>query len=225
MQRATTLFSEQQKQQIEQAVTRAEGGTSAEIVPVVATASGRYDRAEDIVGLWVGVLAMSAVWWMLPRVEAEVGGWGGRSMVMDWGMLVGAMVVGFIVGAVAGSRVGWLRRLFTPRQQMRDEVAARARQVFFDSRVHHTAGRTGLLIYVSLNERMAVVLADQMVLERLGQAALDELCGRLTRGLASGNVIEAMCDTIGEAGGRLAGVLPIAGDDRNEIGNALVVID
>ena len=86
------------------------------------------------------------------------------------------MVVGFVLGAALASHVGWLRLLFTPRRQMRDEVAARARAVFFDSRVHHTAGDTGLLIYVSLYERMAAVLADQSIMDKLGQAALDELC-------------------------------------------------
>ena len=47
-------FSDEQRRAVAQAVAEAEGKTSAEIVPVVATASGRYDRAEDIVGLWTG---------------------------------------------------------------------------------------------------------------------------------------------------------------------------
>ena len=32
--------------------------------------------------------------------------------------------MGFVIGAVVGSKIGWLRRLFTPRSQMLDEVAA-----------------------------------------------------------------------------------------------------
>ena len=76
-----------------------------------------------------------------------------------------------------------LRNLDRWLRKMRDEVAARARAVFFDGRVHHTAGATGLLVYVSLYERMAAVLADQSVLDRLGQDAVDELCGVLTAGL------------------------------------------
>ncbi|MGE5610282.1 MAG: TPM domain-containing protein [Bacillota bacterium] len=225
MQQASTLFSEEQKQRIAQAVGQAESRTSAEIVPVVATASGRYDRAEDIVGLWVGLIAMSLVWLLLPKNPLETGNWGQRSLPMDWGMLIGTMVLGFIVGTALGSHVGWLRRLFTPIRQMREEVAERARQVFFDARVHHTTSRTGLLIYLSLYERTAVLLADQMILEKLGQPALDELCARLVTGLRSGKALEPLCDTIEEAGSKLAQVLPIAADDRNEIGNALVVID
>ena len=52
-------------------------------------------------------------------------------------------------------------RLRNPRSAM----LARAREVFFDKRVYRTAGGTGLLVYVSLYERMAAVIADQKVLE------------------------------------------------------------
>ena len=79
---------------------------------------------------------------------------------------------------------------------MRDEVAARARAVFFDSRVHHTAGNTGLLIYVSLYERMAAVLADQSIVDKLGQDALDELCAALTKKLRDLHPADAICQTI-----------------------------
>ena len=78
-----------------------------------------------------------------------------------------------IVGSVTGSRGGWLRRVVTPRQQMLDEVAARARETFFDKRIHHTSDATGLLIYVSLFEHRAVVLGDQNVMDKLGQDFLD----------------------------------------------------
>ena len=43
MQRASDLFTEEQRKQVEKAVVEAEAKTSCEVVPVVATASGRYD--------------------------------------------------------------------------------------------------------------------------------------------------------------------------------------
>ena len=79
MQRAANLFSEEQRKQVEQAVIDAEAKTSAEIVPVVATASGRYDRAEDIIGLWLATIAAVAVWLLFPRKAIESGSWGRHS--------------------------------------------------------------------------------------------------------------------------------------------------
>lgn len=224
MKQASQLFSDEQRKQIDRAVAEAEGKTSAEILPVVATSSGRYDRPEDIAGLWLAMIAVVAAM-QLPTAQIESGSWGGPAGWVRPLIVVAAGVVGFFAGAVIAARVGWLRRLFTPGQQMRDEVAARARAVFFDGRVHHTSGRTGLLVYVSLYERMAVILADQSVLEKLGQESLDALCGKLTQSLRQGNPTEAICRTIAAAGERLAPVLPRADDDINELPDALITLD
>ena len=140
-------------------------------------------------------------------------------------IVVVATVAGFVIGAVLASHVGRLRLLFTPRRQMRDEVAARARAVFFDSRVHHTSGNTGLLVYVSLYERMAAVLADQSIMDKLGQDVLDELCAALTRKLRDLHPADAISQTIRVAGERLAPVLPRAEDDVNERSDSLILLD
>ncbi len=225
MQQASQLFSDEQRRQIDQTVAEAEGKTSTEIVPVVATASGRYDRPEDIAGLWLAMIGLIATWTLLPRGQAESGSWDGTSEWVGLLVMVVVAVIGFVLGALIAGRVHWLRRLFTPRQQMRDEVDARARAVFYDGRVHHTSGATGLLVYVSLCERMAAVLADQSILDKLGQDGVDELCAVLTTGLHTGEPAEAICRTIAAAGEKLAPVLPRADDDINELSNALVTLD
>ena len=225
MQRASTLFSADQRQRIQETVAQAEANTSCEIVPVVATASGRYDRAEDVLGLWLATIAAILVWTLYPRAAEETGDWAGMSFDTGLVALVASIVVAFLVGAVLGSQIGWLRRLFTPSDQMKDEVAARARQAFFDRRVHHTSGATGLLIYVSLFEHRAAILADQEVLEKLGQAKLDELCNQLTGALHDRHPTEAICAVIESAGQQLGGVLPRAEGAANELPDALVLID
>lgn len=225
MKRAADLFSAGDREQINQAVAAAERGTSAEIVPAVAGSSGRYDRPEDIVGLWLALGALAIAWYAIASETPEHGSWGHLPELVVLVCLLGAVVAGFVSGAVLGSRIGWLRRLFTPRQQMQDEVLLRARQVFFDQRVHHTGSSSGILIYVSLFERMAAVVGDRSVVERLGQPALDELCGHLTGQLRLQGPIAALCETVRLAGERLTPVLPRAADDVNELPDALVIID
>ena len=58
MKLASQIFNDQERKRVDDAVAQAEKRTSAEIVPVVATSSGRYDRAEDIVGLFVGLIVV-----------------------------------------------------------------------------------------------------------------------------------------------------------------------
>ncbi|QDS89930.1 hypothetical protein EC9_41320 [Rosistilla ulvae] len=225
MKSASELINEEQRKRVEAAVVAAEAKTSCEIVPVVATSSGRYDRPEDMIGLWLATIAAITVWWTLPRQPDELGNWGGVPIYVGLLTMVAAIAIAFIAGAWMGSRIGWLRRLFTPPKQMQEEVEARARQTFFDKRIHHTSGSTGLLIYVSLFEHTAVVLGDQEIVDKLGQSFIDGLCEQLTQGLHRGDASEAICSVIAEAGEKLAGPLPRATDDVNELHDALVLID
>ncbi|MDB5338135.1 MAG: hypothetical protein JWN70_3754 [Planctomycetaceae bacterium] len=219
-----SLFTQSDRDAVNRAVKEAEALTSAEIIPVIAASSGRYDRAEDVVGLWTGVAALFAIWSLFPAVPDQANSWDSPSPVWQFTAYAVAVVVGFMVGAVVSSRVNVLRRLFTPAQQMRDEVSLRARGIFFDQRVHHTAGATGVLLYVSLFERMATVLADQSVVEKIGQSQIDELCRDFTQRLRVGRPTAAVCETIQEVGQRLATAMPRAEDDVNELADALIVL-
>lgn len=225
MKRPSQLFSAEDRQRVNQAVTSAESQTSAEVVAAVASASGRYDRSEDIIGLWTGLFALGVAWMLLPHERPERGSWGETPPVFQLGALMLAVVVGFIVGAVVGSRVGWLRRLFTPRVEMREEVWSRAKQTFCDRRVYRTAGASGILIYVSLHERMAAVVADLAILDKLGQPALDEICRHLTDQLSRQNPTAAICSAVEVIGRQLSGCMPRTAGDVNELDDSLVLLD
>jgi putative membrane protein len=224
MARTSEIFSTADRQRVADAIRDAEAATSAEIVPVVARVSGRYDRPEDIVGLWGAGLALAVVWLVFPLPRAVAGDWAVAAPAWQLVALLTGTFFGFLAGALAGSCFDPLRRLFTPRRQMREEVSARARQVFFDQRVHHTAGGSGVLLYVSLFERMAVVMLDQGILERLGPGRVEEICQAFTQRLRASTPIDALCDTARSLGQQLAPLLPRADDDVNELADALVVL-
>ncbi len=227
MKRASNVLSGEQKEAIEQAVRDAENRTAAEVVPVLATASGRYDRPEDVAGLWLGGIGIAVTWFLLPTVESAdaTGGWGGWPGWANLLILLVVLLAGFMLGATAGSKIPWLRRLFTPRQEMVDEVTDHAATVFATRGIYRTEGATGLLVYVSLYERMAVVLGDERVLETVGQPFLDELRDVLVEKLREGDVAGAFTVTIQKAADRLADALPVADDDRDELPSELVVLD
>ncbi|MFK5923950.1 MAG: hypothetical protein QM496_17370 [Verrucomicrobiota bacterium] len=225
MQRATYFFNEQQRKQVGTAVAEAESMTSCEIVPVAGTVSGAYDRSEDIVGIWLAAVAAVMVWLLYPLQVSEAGSWGGRSVFAGGLLMMLIVFLAFAVGVVLSSRIAWLRLLFTPRKQMQQQVTSRARELFFDQRVHHTSGGTGLLIYVSLFERMAVVFGDQEILDKFGQEFLDKLCHQLTSELQQSHPADAICKVIAEAGKLLSDKLPRADSDVNELQDTLVLLD
>ena len=176
-------------------------------------------------GLWLGAAALVVVWFAVPVSRDDVGSWSGVSTPARLGYMLLGLLGGFLLGATLAGRVHVVRRLCTPSKQMGDEVAARARQIFFDASLDHTAGGTGMLVYVSLYDRRAALLADQAILETLGQGAIDELCDELTQALWAGDVTEALCRTLQTAGDKLQAVLPRAEDDANELPDTLLTFD
>lgn len=225
MKKASQYFNDERRRRVGQAVAAAERNTSAEIVPCVVTASGRYDRAEDIVGLWLGMIGLALVYLFCPQIRQEPGSWNTPNTWVFPTLMILVPVMGFVLGAVVASRVGWLRRLFIPAREMRDETLRRARAVFFDQHVHHTAGATGVLLLVSLYERRAAVLADEAILDKLGPTALQDVCDALTSHLRHSHPADALCEAIALVGKKLAAVLPRDAADIDELPDALVTID
>ena len=225
MKRASKYFSDGEKLRIEQAVAEAEAETSAEILPVLASSSGRYDRAEDIAGVWLSIIFMTLTWAVLQTQSAEAAQWGSTWARFELPLLVLAVIVGYGLGMTIATYSWTLRRLFTPKKHMSAEVELAAGHAFFDRRVHHTQGGTGILIYVSLFEHEASILADQTAHEKLGQEALDELCKKLIDGIKAGDLATALCEVIKDAGERLAKVLPRTDGDHNELENTLIILD
>jgi putative membrane protein len=224
MRRAADFFGAEERRLIEAAVTRAEEKTTAEIVPVVASASGRYDRAEDIIGLWVGVVLMAKVWWFFPRGE-EGAMWDAPWQGLLLPSLIAAVLVGFVLGAKVASVWHGLRYFFIPGAEMRAEVLSSARRAFYEHGAHHTTAGTGIVVYISLSERLAALVADETVLQKLGQPVLDNLAAYLAKGIREGEAPETMKQVIDTLGEQLADVLPRAADDVNEVSNRLVVLE
>lgn len=138
-------------------------------------------------------------------------------------LILAAGLLAFFAGAFAASQIDWLRKVFTPKSQMNAAVLTKASQAFFDNRIHHTDCSTGVLIYVSLYERQAVVLGDEAVSEKLGPAGLEQICNELTASMKAGHhVIDAVCTAVKSTGDKLATVLPRQSTDQNELKDVLI---
>lgn len=208
--KAGKLLNQAQIDQVNQSVADARAVCSAQIVPVVVSNSGRYERAEDMVGLWAAALGLALTLALLSRLPVA-GATARNGEIWRMGLIptITAVVGGFVVGAIIATQIGWLRRLFVPKGQMLQSVRNRGRQVFYEFRLADMKGSERLvLILVSLYEKAAVVLVSEDVQARLSPALLDEISRPLGQQVAAGGAAAGLCAAVIKTAQLLAGVYP-----------------
>lgn len=223
--KANEVLGESQRKEVEAAIAEVERTTSAEVVCALATESGRYDRAESLIGLMVavGVLCVAngghALWNSVAGDWSEVG-----SLPLGW--QVASVIVGFVTGSIAAGYATRLRRWAVSAHELTAEVERSASHVFALAGVTLTAGRTGVLIYVSLFERRVVVLADKEACAALTHAGIESLRDRAVKNLRNQDFTATFLEAVKEAGERLAQAIPAPAErslDQDELANHLLI--
>ncbi|HJN13360.1 MAG TPA: TPM domain-containing protein [Pirellulaceae bacterium] len=226
MKKASQLFTDAEKEAVEKAVGQAEKRTSGEIVPVVATASGRYDRAEDIFGVLFAILAVTVAWIMFQDVIVKVGDWAPRlTLVLGLPWIVVLILGGFGAGAALATRFPSLKLPFLTQREMQEEVERSAGAVFQQSRVRRTAGGTGILLYISLFEHTVRVMGDDNIADKIDQQEWNEVCDLILEGVKAGRIADGLSKAIARCGDLLSKEFPIQPGDLNELTNELRLID
>lgn len=181
---------------LNEAIARAEGRTSAEIVLVVKARSGRYGDAHAVfaaVGALLGLAFVLFTDWefdaihVIPMALASAG--------------IGGLVSTFVVP----------RFLLKRRAALQVEEAAHAQ--FSRLGVHRTADRVGILIYISHAETSGRILFDSGVAREVPDDVRDAWRARLPA-LKDADALVALLDEMGE---RLGHALPRGADDVNEL--------
>jgi len=224
--RASQFCSAEEQQMIEAAVGEAEEKTAGEILPVVATASGRYDRGEDLFGLVLALVALAGAWWLFQDIEVTQADWAvSYSIALGLASVLAIVLIAFLFGAVAATFVPALRLPFISRREMETEVERSAAAAFQRFRVRGTTRGTGILIYVSLYEHMVRVLGDDAITAKVSQADWDAVCTLAVDGLRTGRGAQGLAAAIRKAGELLSRHFPNQPGDRNELANRLQLID
>ena len=92
-----------------------------------------------------------------------------------------------------------------------------ARSVFVRLRMHETAERNGVLVYLAVEDRKLAIVGDEAIHARVGEqywtAVRDAMVERLRRGEAR----EAILHAVRDVGSILQKFFPHRPDDRNEL--------
>ena len=208
------------------AVTEAESATSGEIVTVLAEASDGYT---DVALLWAAGAAFTAmsVFAAFPEPfldtwDALFAGWGHQwttgelaSMVIALGLLkfLGVMLVQQWAPLKFALIPGPVKTMRVHDQAVRQfKVGARGR----------TTGHTGVLIYLSMREHRAEIVADESIAAKVPAEVWGEAMGDMLAHIAKGRVAEGLAVGIRDVGHVLAEHFPRGADDVNELPDRLI---
>jgi len=210
------MFSERDINAIRTAVESAERRTHGEIVPMVVPASARYREASHVAGVILALVALT----VLLSVDYGWGQWQRAGHHPGW-MIVG-MLAAYGLGSVIG-RYPTIIRLLTSNERMAMKVRLRAERAFYEQGLHKTKEGTGILIFLSVLERRAQILADHAIDRRVPSGTWETLVRDFVHGIQAERQTEAFCDVIARCGDLLAIHFPARnGDNPNELPDELI---
>lgn len=219
-------LSDQDHALVTAAVSKAECESDGEIVTIVA---GRSDAYHDV-ALHYAILAMLVV---PAKLALMPQGW------VDWaeGLLLGwnaeftrpaLMVALFVLLALAFLIVRLLlssmklRMALTPGRTKTRRVHRRAVELFRTGCELKTRGRTGVLIYLSLAEHRAEIVADKAIADQVEPDVWGEAMAVMIEQVKAGRPGAGMAAAVEKVGEVLARAVPKTLDNPNELPDRLV---
>lgn len=222
------LLSEADHDRVTAAVAEAEKATDGEIVTIVARRSDAYHDAGLHWAIGAVFVALSAAAafplqfralcsWLLRSWEHEV---------EDWKLLtvlLGILILKFLIVRYA---LAWmpLRMALTPKATKARRVRRRAITLFRAVAQGRTRGRTGVLIYLSLDEHRAELVADAAINEKVTPEVWGDAMAALIDGVRGGRAAEGMAEAVRQVGVVLARHFPASGDNPNELPDRLIIL-
>jgi putative membrane protein len=213
-------------ERVSAAIAAAEGVTAGEIVAVITDTSDSY---HDVALHWavlvlIAVLAWAAAcptcleWWR----DKLIGGWHAEPSLRE--MLTFLMILAVVkfTAVLLILKYRPLRLALTPGATKTRRVRRRALTVFKAAAQRRTAGRTGILIYLSMGERRAEIIGDAAITSVTTPETWGEAMRVLLADVRQGRVADGMVAAIEKIGTVLAEHFPRSAEDKNEIPDKLI---
>jgi len=185
-------FTKQDHDAISTAIRQAETRSSGQLVCVLAHSSSDYAHVPL---LWASTLALFAPWpliyftpWSVQRI----------------------FLIQLAVFIVAGLVLSWkpLRLALVPRAVRRARAHRAALEQFVLRGIDRTENRSGVLIFVSLAERYARIIADEGIAAKVPNAEWQAAIDALTGHMRDGRIAEGFAAAIERCGAVLAAHAP-----------------
>lgn len=208
------------------AVAAAEASTDGEIVTIVARRSDAYHDVGlhwAILCVFLVIAAAAAMpMWFEHVYILLLGGWMHElPLRLFLLMLMGHCLAKFLAVRYLLA-IPRLRMAMTPRATRNRRVHRRAIALFRAAAEARTTGRTGVLLYLSLDERHAEIVADRAIATRVDATEWGEAMAEMLVEVRAGRIGDGMAKAVTHIGAVLARHLPPTGTNPNELPDRLI---
>ena len=225
---AIPAMTDEDRQRVGAAVTAAESHTAGEIVTILAARSDDY---RDVALAWSALVALLALVALALAPDFYIGLY--DHLTGTWAShWTPARLLGLAAFVAALKFAGtWLillwhplRLALVPAPIRKGRVHARAVSAFRIGAERRTTGRTGILIYLSLAERRAEIVADEAISSKVAPEVWGDALAAMLTELKAGRMADGLIAAAGKVGAVLAEHFPRAENDVNELPDRLIEV-
>jgi putative membrane protein len=194
-------LSHDDQRRVGAAIKAAEATTAGEIVCVLARTSSDYMSTTTA---WSALIALIVPWFLIALTNLSV-----HEILL-------AQIVIFVALFLILSESP-LGRLLVPRRARRAHAHRAAMEQFMIHGMARKHNRAGVLIFVSLAERYARIVADDGIASKVHQSVWQDAIDALLERAGNGEVAEGFVIAVEKCGKVLAEHFPPESDDKDEL--------
>ncbi|MHA6333055.1 TPM domain-containing protein [Qipengyuania sp. CAU 1752] len=213
---------------VSDAVGAAEHNTSGEIVTVLADRSDEYTDVVQLYSIAIAFTVMS-LFALFPQPvlgfwDSLIGGWTHEWTAGEIATMT--IAIGLLAFGLSWLAFAWqkLRFASVPGPLKSARVHAQAVKHFKVGAERRTHGRTGVLIYLSMCEHRAEIVADEPIAELVSADVWGDAMADMLEEIREGCIAEGLAAGVRDVGGILSKHFPRSGDDENELPDRLIEV-
>jgi putative membrane protein len=204
-----SFVNETERQRVSDAITAAEARTKGEVVAVIASESASY---LSVPAMLAALIALFIPWPLIHFTWVTV-----QSIYLLQLATFAMLLVALMPRPI--------RFRLVPRVMKTRRAHERAVEQFLVQNLDTASGRTGVLIFVSVAEHYAEIIADKGLHPKVTPAEWQAIVDRMTAKIGAGQAGDAIVEAVGLVGEILARHFPGSPDEVQRLPNHLIVLD
>lgn len=193
-------------------ISELEKKTTGEIRLMIVRSSSAQGHLRYLLWFLYSTMALLTLW-----LERHLLIW-----VADWWLVPAVILVTFLLARFTEG-VPFLARAFSSDEDLRRQTLLRAEAEFHREGLGATQGQTGILLFISMLEHQAVVLADKGIAAKLNPSVWQDVIATLLEGPKTGRWAERLEKALRHCGALLADHFPAGPVNKNELPDHVIV--